>query len=262
MATSLSYTFNLNIPTTNLTVGEKIVFKLYNSSPPSDANFTASLLDATNNNVASLVISSLATSTGYSTVTTGSANINAGGFFDSASIADTGSNDIVFSQALSGFWDNNYIFVPNPITSSNATPYTNTLYSSSIANYGDVDYPFSPVIPCYDIVLIYLNDGTYIEARVTNTYKDNNVLLNLTLDTNLTSTLRLNLINRTYQQFLLLSRRADETNTILNFTKRDGKTSYGFLIPEDINQDVLNNIDTITKETKQKLLNESTTNNI
>lgn len=35
-----------------------------------------------------------------------------------------------------------------------------------------------------------------------------------------------------------------------------------FLIPEDINQDVLNNIDTITKETKQKLLNESTTNNI
>ena len=257
MATSLSYTFNLNIPTTNLTVGEKIVFKLYNSSPPSSANFTASL-----NADASLVVSSLATSTGYSTVTTGSANINAGGFFDSASIADTGSNDIVFSQALSGFWDNNYIFVPNPITSSNATPYTNTLYSSSIANYGDVDYPFSPVIPCYDIVLIYLNDGTYIEARVTNTYKDNNGLLHLTLDTNLTSTLRLNLINRTYQQFLLLSRRADETNTILNFTKRDGKTSYGFLIPEDINQDVLNNIDTITKETKQKLLNESTTNNV
>ena len=59
-----------------------------------------------------------------------------------------------------------------------------------------------------------------------------------------------------------MSRRADETSTILNFTKRDGKTSYGFLIPEDINQDVLNNIDTITKETKQKLLNESTTNNI
>ena len=54
----------------------------------------------------------------------------------------------------------------------------------------------------------------------------------------------------------------DETNVHLSFTKRDGKTSYGFLIPEDINQDVLNNIDTITKETKQKLLNESTTNNI
>lgn len=75
MATSLSYTFNLNVPTTNLTVGEKIVFKLYNSSPPSSANFTASL-----NTDASLVISSLAASTGYSTVTTGSAAINAGGF--------------------------------------------------------------------------------------------------------------------------------------------------------------------------------------
>jgi len=258
MATTLSYTFNLNVPTTNLTVGEKIVFKLYNSSPPSSANFSASL--DTN---ANLLIQSLAASTGYSTVTTGSASINAGGFFDSASMA-AGSNttDIVFSQALSGFWDNNYIFVPNPVTSSNATPYTNTLYSSSIANYGDVDYPFTPTTPCYDIVLVYLNDGTYIESRVINTYKDSNGLLHLTLDINLTSTLRLNLINRTYQQFLLLSRRADETSTILNFTKRDGKTSYGFLIPEDINQDVLNNIDTITKETKQKLLNESTTNNI
>ena len=258
MATTLSYTFNLNVPITNLTVGEKIVFKLYNSSPPSSANFTASL-----NTDASLVISSLAASTGYSTVTTGSAAINAGGFFDSASMA-TGSNttDIVFSSALSGFWNNNYIFVPNPVTSSNATPYINTLYSSSIANYGDVDYSFAPVTPCYDIVLVYLNDGTYIEARVINTYKDSNGLLHLTLDINLTSTLRLNLINRTYQQFLLLSRRADETSTILNFTKRDGKTSYGFLIPEDINQDVLNNIDTITKETKQKLLNESTTNNV
>jgi len=253
MATSLSYTFNLNVPTTNLTVGEKIVFKLYNSSPPSSSNFTASL-----NADASLVVSSLAASTGYSTVTTGS-----GGFFDSASMA-TGSNttDIVFSQALSGFWDNNYIFVPNPVTSSNAIPYTNTLYSSSIANYGDVDYPFTPVTPCYDIVLVYLNDGTYVESRVINTYKDNNGLLHLTLETILSGALKLNLINRTYQQFLLLSRRADETSTILNFTKRDGKTSYGFLIPEDINQDVLNNIDTITKETKQKLLNESVTTNI
>ena len=253
MATSLSYTFNLNVPTTNLTVGEKIVFKLYNSSPPSSSNFTASL-----NADASLVVSSLAASTGYSTVTTGS-----GGFFDSASMA-TGSNttDIVFSQALSGFWDNNYIFVPNPVTSSNAIPYTNTLYSSSIANYGDVDYPFTPVTPCYDIVLVYLNDGTYVESRVINTYKDNNGLLHLTLETILSGALKLNLINRTYQQFLLLSRRADETSTILNFTKRDGKTSYGFLIPEDINQNVLNNIDTITKETKQKLLNESVTTNI
>ena len=31
-----------------------------------------------------------------------------------------------------------------------------------------------------------------------------------------------------------LSKREDETNVHLSFTKRDGKTSYGFLIPEDI----------------------------
>ena len=46
------------------------------------------------------------------------------------------------------------------------------------------------------------------------------------------------------------------THIILNFIRRDGKTSYGFLIPEDINKSVLYNIDTITKEAKQKLLND------
>ena len=239
MATSLSYTFNLNIPTTNLTVGENIVFKLYNSSPPSSANFTASL-----NADASLVVSSLATSTGYSTVTTGSANINAGGFFDSASIADTGSNDIVFSQALSGFWDNNYIFVPNPLSGS-----ISTLYDE----YGDVDYPFT--INPNDIALIYLSDGTYIETRILNVYKQSG-LIRLSLDISLSTTLKSELASQIYKRFLILSRRPDETNVILSFTKREGKTSYGFLIPENLSPDVLANIDTITREVKQKLLSD------
>jgi hypothetical protein len=41
---------------------------------------------------------------------------------------------------------------------------------------------------------------------------------------------------------------------ILTFPKRDGDTSYGFVIPSNIAPDVLDNIDTITKEVKQKLL--------
>ena len=52
----------------------------------------------------------------------------------------------------------------------------------------------------------------------------------------------------------MLSRRPDETNVILNFLKREGKTSDGFIIPEDVSSVIVNNIDIITKETKQKLL--------
>jgi hypothetical protein len=40
----------------------------------------------------------------------------------------------------------------------------------------------------------------------------------------------------------------------LNFNKEDGQTSYGFLIPDNLSPDILKNIDTITKQVKQKIL--------
>jgi hypothetical protein len=234
-----NYTFTANIPSVSLNAGEALVFKFQNSSY-SSLSFEAYL-----DGQASLRVSSLAASTGYSSVSSSSE------FFHSASLADTGSNttDIVFSSALSGFWNNNYIFVPNPLTGS-----FNSLYSGSIA-YGDVDYNFAPNPPCYDIVLVYLEDNTYIEARVLREFFSGSYL-HLTLDTTLSSTLRASLANKTYTRFLFLSRREDETNVITTFTKRDGATSYGFLIPQDLSKSVLDNIDVITKEVKQKLLND------
>jgi cold shock CspA family protein len=53
---------------------------------------------------------------------------------------------------------------------------------------------------------------------------------------------------------LILTRIDDETNAHAVFKKRDGKTSYGFVIPENLAPDVLANIDTITRQVKQKLL--------
>ena len=235
----LNHTFAVNVPSVSLTAGEALVFKFRCTTTDSNT-FTAYLDDK-----ASLRVSSLAASTGYSSVSLSSE------FFHSASMANTGSNttDIVFSSALSGFWDNNYIFVPNPITGS-----FNSLYSGSVA-YGDVDYNFSPNPPCYDIVLVYLEDNTYIEARVLREFLSGS-FLHLTLDTTLSPSLRTALANKTYTRFLFLSRRADETNVITTFAKRDGATSYGFLIPQDLSKNVLDNIDVITKEVKQKLLND------
>jgi hypothetical protein len=169
-------------------------------------------------------------------------------FFNSASIAlDSNTNEIILSSGISGFHGGDYIFVPNPLGGTEST-----LYAGSV-DYGDVDYPFT--IKPYDIALIYLSDGTYIETRILNVYKQSG-LIRLSLDISLSNALKAELANQTYKRFLILSRRVDETNVILNFTKRDGKTSYGFLISDVISSEVLGNIDTITKEVKQKLLND------
>ncbi len=53
---------------------------------------------------------------------------------------------------------------------------------------------------------------------------------------------------------LFLTRVEDETNIILEFKKKNGKTSYGFVIPENIDPSVLKNIDIIAKEVQSKLL--------
>jgi len=225
-----STTFNINIPSTSLNVGEKLIFK-FQMEGNTTSSFTASL------GPGSLKVSSLAASLGYASTPYS--------YFSSASIATgSNSNEIVFSPGVSGFHGGNYIFVPNPLSGS---------VSSLYDEYGDVDYNF--VINPFDIILIYLSDNTFVEARVLNVYSQAG-LLHITLNINLSNTLKSELANQTYTRFLVLSRRQDETNVILSFTKRDGKTSYGFLIPENISPTVLANIDTITREVKQKLINE------
>ena len=204
------------------------------------SNYTASI------SIGSLEIGSLATTTGYSFASYPYFNSSS---LSSSIAAGSGSNTITFNSALSNFNNAGYQFVPNPLSGS-----TSILYNGTV-NYGDVDYPFASNPPTHDIALVYLNDGTYIESRVV---KENlsGSFLRLTLDKPLSSTLKSALADQTYTRFLFLSKREDETNVHLSFTKRDGKTSYGFLIPEDINKSVLDNIDTITKEAKQKLLND------
>jgi len=227
-------TFNINQPAVSLTEGDKLTFKLVLKGNTTN-NFTASLTEG------SLVVNSLAASTGYSSTTCpyfSSSSI-------SASYANGENNVITFNTAISSFHeDQNYIFVPNPLTGSE-----NSLYSI----YGDVDYKFAT--KPYDIVISYLSDNTYVESRIISVSISGS-LLQLTLDTPLSNLYRNNLISGSYQRFLILSRLEDETSTFLTFRKREGSTSYGFTIPQNIAADVLANIDTITKEVKLKLLSD------
>jgi hypothetical protein len=227
-------TFSINQSSVSLNQTDKLTFKLVLKNATTN-NFTASLTEG------SLIVNSLAASIGYSSATCP--------YFSSASISASyakGENNVItFNTALSNFHqDQNYIFVPNPLTGSESSLYP---------IYGDVDYKF--VTKPYDIVIAYLSDNTYVESRITSVSYSSS-LLQLTLDTPLSNLYRDNLISESYQRFLVLSRLEDETTAFLTFRKREGSTSYGFTIPQNIAASVLDNIDTITREVKQKLLSD------
>ena len=217
-----------NVNYNSFTIGDKIAFKLRLVNA-SNNNITASLATGNNGFVS---IGSLALSTGYSVINTCPYTLN------------SSDSSFSFNTQISSFYGSNYFYSPNPTSGS-----ISTLYDE----YGDVDYAFNP--KPYDLLLLYLSDDTILEYSILSVDLVGGQL-SLTLDAPLSTLSKTNLAAGNYKRFLLLSRIKDETNVILNFTKRDGKTSYGFLIPEDISQSVLDNIDTITREVKQKLLND------
>jgi cold shock CspA family protein len=226
-----TYTFNLDNSNINLSLNDKLEVKLVLSAPPSQINdFTSSI------SAGSLTISSLTPSIGYVTTTCP--------YLVTSSISD---NELKLSSGSTNFHDGGYIFTPNPLSGS-----LNPLYPI----YGDVDYPFT--IKPFDIILLYLSDGTYVEYIVLSLRVESGQLI-MTLDLPLSSTAKTNIFNNTLNKFLILTRIKDETNASIIYKKRSGKTSYGFILPDNLSPEVLANIDTITREVKQKLINEQQT---
>ena len=164
-------------------------------------------------------------------------------------ISGSYSGSLVLNSSLSYFKD--YLFVPS---GSGFTQ--NSLYK----NYGDVDYIFSPKVG--DIISIYYSSGSaYFESPISNVYFDSARRINISLSSELPSNLNLPVYgNDTVTKFLILSKINDETNLILTFDKKPGTTSLGFIIPNNLHPDVLANIDTITKEVKQKLIDLGSSN--
>jgi cold shock CspA family protein len=216
----------------SLNPGEKLIFKLQNVNNTSN-NFTASL------GAGSATVLTVASLTGY--VTTVAPFISGSGTL--------GTNQVVLSSGVTEFYGGTYTYLPNPDGGTESS-----LYASGV-DYSDVDNTF--VINPFDIFLLYLSNNTYIESKILN-ISTSSGYLTLTLDTPLTVNALDDIKNQTYKRLLILSRKPDETNVILNFAKKDGKTSYGFLIPENLEKNILAKIDTITREVKQKLINDQT----
>ena len=227
----LSDTLNFTVSTlpTSFSAGDKISYEFITGSNGfNTTNFTASILSggSFSNQLSEYQVGSnpFATSS-LSPFISGSLN-----------------NTLILNNSLSYFKD--YLFMPTgsaPITK-------NSLFDT----YGDVDYNFSP--KAGDFISIYYSGG-YFESSILNVYTDISGKINLTVSSELPSNLtKLAFANGDITKFIILSKVDDETNLILTFDKKPGNTSLGFIIPNNLHPDVLANIDVITKEVKQKLI--------
>jgi hypothetical protein len=163
-------------------------------------------------------------------------------------ISGSSSNTLLFNRSLTGFKD--YLFLPS---GSGFTQ--NVLWK----DYNDALFTFSPKEG--DLIMLYYGNGnSYFESEISNVNIINNQLA-LQLYTPLPSVLNKSAYsNSDINKFLILTKIKDEANILLQFDKKDGETSIGFIIPNNIHPEVLDNIDTITKEVKQKLIDFGITN--
>jgi len=161
-------------------------------------------------------------------------------------ISSTGSSEFCFSPQLSGFAG--YLFLPEGIGSNPK--------SSLYGRYGNVEYTFNP--KGGDLLIVSSSANLEYVYEVTGTHSAGG---SLCLD--VAPTVASQIVDGTQkiERFILLKKVDDETNTILTFNKRDGQTSYGFLIPDNLSPDVLANINVISAQVQTKLLSRETNNN-
>jgi hypothetical protein len=231
---ALSTTFEFNVTSSfkDFNPGDQIYFKLQQVT--SSNAYIASILNTGDKTPYTGLRNIIGTSTlGINPFASSSA-----GQFISAS---NGVDELYFNRSLTGFKD--YLYLPE--TSSAA------LHSS----YGNIDYTFSPKVG--DVILLYYNNGTQVQELnvITAGIIPNGSVFAIKVSPNLVSNLAIPAYSSgTISEAIILSKVADETNINLVFDKEDGQTSYGFLIPEDLSPDVLQNIDTITRQVKTKIL--------
>jgi hypothetical protein len=230
--------FNFTTPEITLSKDDKIYFKLTKETLPTDATASFSTAGKLRNNLVVNTFGDFVTAVGSASNRLISSSIN--------------NDTIILNSSLTGL--ENYQFVAEQGTGDN-----NVLYNK----YGSVNEIYSPSIG--DVVVIYWQ-GQNVELIIKN-LGYNGSKRSITFTTNLPSSLITqlnlnaagNLLEGGVDTFLLLKKKPDETNVLLKFNKKDGTTSLGFIIPNNLHPDVLNNIDVITKEVKQKLIDFGTT---
>ena len=142
--------------------------------------------------------------------------------------------------SLANLYGGSYVFLPS-----------GSIYSNSLLyeQYGDVNYTFN--LTQGDIIVLNTQSGSIsTEYTVVNTPLPSTSEVAVKVTPPLPQSINVG----TLYSAVFLKKIVDETNIYLNFKKRPGKTSYGFLIPSNVDPNLLKNIDQISKEIQSKLL--------
>ena len=233
-AISGSLTVNLATLITNCYGGDNFTFELLSEYQPASQNWTGSL------SIGELTIQIQPTLIGGYPYATSS--VDYGNFVFSIQPP----NVIALNTSLSSF-DEDYQQVPYFLSGSSDSQIA---ISSSLYNiYGDINYAFAPRFA--DKIIIKSYDGRTQILDILSTTNFNSQLL-LTVIPNLTDYF----INNPTQisEMLIIKKVKDEQNIILSFKKSPGDTSYGFVIPENISLDILDNISGIQSNVQNQLL--------
>jgi len=240
--------FNIVASTANILCApdDIIVPQLFVTGTSVDGNFTASLSPGVFFNTAVLAANTYtllynSASSGYKPYISGSTSAGKGRPFDV----------IVLSEELTNTLDS-VIFRPDVISGSIGT-------SSLYGKYGDVDYDFS--LNPYDFFTFRATNQSgisqYFEYVIQGTEIIDNKL-HIALNDNMPGFLAIPVYTTSsFDEVVFLKRIKDETAVYLAFNKREGDTSYGLIIPNNIHPDVIDNIDNITRETNTKLIETS-----
>jgi hypothetical protein len=160
---------------------------------------------------------------------------------------DQTANAFYLSSSLSPYYGPTSFF--NPLDSK-----VSASYSSLYTDYGDIFYPFFLEPNDKIVVQASGSSGPILEYTVVNSsFQGGTGFAYITVREDIAGYFG-NLVCGQYFKILFLKRVIDETSVIINYPKISGKTSYGFVIPQNISPEVLANIDMITKNVNQQLI--------
>jgi len=233
--------FNLTTPAQTFPASSVITFEL-TQSQMTDPGYIASVSPGT---LSGNIISSQG-SYPYATASLDTSP-NGGWYIDA--ITNTGSFSVItFDANVSQF----YQYQQVPYFISGGIAYSSSLYNSPVGSgsYGNINYPFNPLLGDKIIMkdLTGLTQNLDIISASLSGSK-----LQVLVTPQVYSNWEANVSGSIYQ-FLMLKRYNDEQNVILSFNKNPGQTSNGFIIPNTINPNVTQNINTLQAAVQSQLL--------
>ena len=240
---NLSATLNLSFTTEQYSFGpnDVVTFELQQALTCSSTNFTASISTVSD---LSVIQTSLEGSYAYLSATEGTYI---------KSFDNSGSYGVVTLTGSFGPFLGSYQQVPYFV--SGGVTYSSSLYNK----YGDVNTLFAPQ-PSDKLILKDINNIVQNLDIYSSSLSGSQNCVQLFTVPNITTTWVNN--SALVETFLLLRRYQDEQNVIMTFTKPLGATSYGFIIPETISPEVVNNINTLQAKVQAQLLSTQASTNI